>query len=71
MFLSPSGKAIIINHILESQALHIFAALQPPKTILKELEVHFSNFFGGKEIGKIAITRVPGARCVTLKRKEV
>lgn len=46
--LSAGGEAIIIKHILQSQILHTFAALMPPVTIFKEIEMYFSNFFGTK-----------------------
>ncbi|XP_060170376.1 uncharacterized protein LOC132601292 [Lycium barbarum] len=44
-FLSPGGKATIIKHVLQSQALHIFATLMPPVTSLYEIEMQFANFF--------------------------
>ncbi|XP_060202921.1 uncharacterized protein LOC132631356 [Lycium barbarum] len=51
-FLSPGGKATIIKHVLQSQALHIFAALMPPVTSLYEIEMQFANFFWGEKYGK-------------------
>ncbi|XP_060188598.1 uncharacterized protein LOC132617573 [Lycium barbarum] len=51
-FLSPGGKAVIIKHILQSQTLHIFAALMPPVTVLYEIEMQFANFFWGEKDGK-------------------
>ncbi|XP_059285096.1 uncharacterized protein LOC132038443 [Lycium ferocissimum] len=51
-FLSPGGKATIIKHVLQSQALHIFAALMPPVTSLYEIEMQFANFFWGEKDGK-------------------
>ncbi|OIT30903.1 putative ribonuclease h protein, partial [Nicotiana attenuata] len=46
--LYVGGKAIIIKHILQSQAIHLFAAMVPPKTILNQMEKYFSNFFWGQ-----------------------
>ncbi|XP_060185005.1 uncharacterized protein LOC132614552 [Lycium barbarum] len=40
-FLSPGGKATIIKHVLQSHALHIFAALMPPVTTLYEIEMQW------------------------------
>lgn len=50
--LSPGGRAILIKHVLQSQTLHILAVVTPPKTILKQLESYFSNFFWGKSENK-------------------
>ncbi|WMV20354.1 hypothetical protein MTR67_013739 [Solanum verrucosum] len=44
-FLSPGGKVVLIQHVLQSQPLHIFAALKPHVTVIKETGIHFSNFF--------------------------
>ncbi|XP_060195293.1 uncharacterized protein LOC132624546 [Lycium barbarum] len=52
IFLSPGGKAVVIKHILQSQALHVFAALMPPVTTLYEIEMQFANFFWGQKNGK-------------------
>lgn len=57
-FLSAGGEAIIIKHILQSQILHIFAALMPPVNVFKEIEMYFSNFFWDK---KRARTNIIGA----------
>lgn len=50
--LSAGGRAIIIKHILQSQTLHIMAALAPPKTIMDQMEMYFANFFWGTKEGK-------------------
>lgn len=50
--LSPGGKAVLIKHIFQSQLLHIFAALMPHVTVIKEIEMYFSNFFWGQKDGK-------------------
>ncbi|KAG5616077.1 hypothetical protein H5410_015901 [Solanum commersonii] len=51
-FLSPGGKTVLIQHILQSQPLHIFVALMPYASIIKNIEMHFSNFFWGNKDGK-------------------
>lgn len=43
--LSLGGRAVIIKHILQSQSLHLLAALIPPKTVIKQIKMYFSNFF--------------------------
>ncbi|XP_060170338.1 uncharacterized protein LOC132601254 [Lycium barbarum] len=51
-FLAPRSKATLINYVLQSQTLYTFSALMPPKTTIKELEMHFSNLFWGQADGK-------------------
>ncbi|OIT04251.1 putative ribonuclease h protein [Nicotiana attenuata] len=51
-FLSKGGKEIIIKHILRSQTIHLLAAPVPPKAVLDQIEMYFSNFFWGQRDGK-------------------
>ncbi|XP_060183167.1 uncharacterized protein LOC132613136 [Lycium barbarum] len=50
--LSAGGKALIIKHVVQSQTLHLFAALEPPITTLKQIEMYFCNFFWGQKEDK-------------------
>ncbi|XP_019256294.1 PREDICTED: uncharacterized protein LOC109234682 [Nicotiana attenuata] len=50
--LTTGGKALIIKHILSSQTLHLFAAMEPPMSILLQIQKYFSNFFRGMNEGK-------------------
>ncbi|XP_059289247.1 uncharacterized protein LOC132042736 [Lycium ferocissimum] len=50
--LSPGGKAVIIQQVLQSQTIHILATVSPPKIMLKQLEKYFANFFLGQSEGK-------------------
>lgn len=43
--LSAGGKALIIKHILQSQTLHLFTAMEPPSATFYQIEKYFSNFF--------------------------
>ncbi|XP_070034440.1 uncharacterized protein [Nicotiana tomentosiformis] len=49
---SLGGRAILIKHVLQSQAFHTFDAASPPKAILRKLEKYFSNFFWRKAENK-------------------
>ncbi|XP_060170402.1 uncharacterized protein LOC132601318 [Lycium barbarum] len=48
-FLSFGGKYLIISHILQSQTFYLLAALTPPKGIISQIEMYFSNFFWGEK----------------------
>ena len=62
-FLSPGGKALIIKHILQSQTLHTFAALEPTKTILYQIDDYFSIFLGERETVRTNIIGLHGNIC--------
>ncbi|XP_075087899.1 uncharacterized protein LOC142169862 [Nicotiana tabacum] len=68
--LSPGGRATLIKHVLQSQTLHTLAAISPPKTVIKQLEKHFSDFFWGQPEAKIDIIGVHGAICAILQVRE-
>ncbi|XP_060217818.1 uncharacterized protein LOC132645067 isoform X2 [Lycium barbarum] len=46
------GKATLIRHVLQSQPIYLLSALEPPKTVLLQLESYFANFFWGSVEGK-------------------
>ncbi|XP_009609968.1 uncharacterized protein [Nicotiana tomentosiformis] len=50
--LSFGGRAIIIKHVLQSQTLYSLAAMVPPKTIIRQIEMYLSNYFWGLKEGK-------------------
>ncbi|XP_075095510.1 uncharacterized protein LOC142173761 [Nicotiana tabacum] len=50
--LSFGGRAFIINHVLQSQTLYLMAAMAPPKTIIKQIEMYLSNYLWGEKEGK-------------------
>ncbi|XP_075087735.1 uncharacterized protein LOC142169731 [Nicotiana tabacum] len=43
--LSFGGRATHIKHILQSQPIYLLSALEPPKTVLKQLETYMVRFF--------------------------
>lgn len=45
--LSAGGRAIFINHILQSQTLYIMAALALPKTLMDQMEMYFLGYQRG------------------------
>ncbi|WMV23959.1 hypothetical protein MTR67_017344 [Solanum verrucosum] len=50
--LSSRGRSSIIKHVLQSQTLHILAAMSPPKDIIKQTKGYFANFFWGQTDNK-------------------
>ncbi|XP_015169198.1 uncharacterized protein [Solanum tuberosum] len=50
--LSSRGRSNIIKHVLQSQTLHILAAMSPPKDIIKQTIGYFANFFWGQTDNK-------------------
>ncbi|OIT06788.1 putative ribonuclease h protein [Nicotiana attenuata] len=50
--LSIGGRAILIKHVLQSQPLHLLAAMVPPKTIFKQIEKYLARFYWGTTDGK-------------------
>lgn len=62
---------MLIKHVLSSIPLHVFASLQSPKTVLRQLEQLFSSFFCGvplmecqKRFGALGV----GFACLYRKR---
>jgi hypothetical protein len=52
-YLSQAGRLILIKHVLSAIPQHVFAAIEPPKATLLEIERIFSRFFWGvNEDGK-------------------
>ncbi|XP_075084712.1 uncharacterized protein LOC142167967 [Nicotiana tabacum] len=50
--LSVGGRATLIKHVLQSQPIYLLSALEPPKTVLKQLETYMARFFWGSDEGK-------------------
>ncbi|XP_060195070.1 uncharacterized protein LOC132624283 [Lycium barbarum] len=50
--LLVGGKTVILEHMLQSQTLYLMAVLVPLMTIMKQIEMYFSNFFWGKKDDK-------------------
>ena len=50
--LSSGGRLILLRHVLSSMALHLFAVLQVPNSIIKVLNRLMSTFFWGEVNGK-------------------
>lgn len=50
--LSVWGKIVMIKSVLSFLPLHILFVVQPPKTIIKQLEIVMANFFWGGTDGK-------------------
>ncbi|KAM7481360.1 hypothetical protein LguiB_005943 [Lonicera macranthoides] len=42
------GRLVLIRHVLQSMAIHIMAAFEPPKAIMQRIESLFANFFWGQ-----------------------
>lgn len=54
--LSFDGKIVLINYVLQSRTIHLLAALVPPNTIIKQIEMYLSNLFcREKEGGKLQL----------------
>ncbi|KAF5198564.1 hypothetical protein FRX31_011849 [Thalictrum thalictroides] len=47
--LSHGGRLILLKHVLSSMPIYLFSAFSVPKSIVKALEVLFSNFTEGKK----------------------
>lgn len=45
--VSVGGRATLIKHILQSQPIYLLSAIEPPKTIFKQLESYMAKFFWG------------------------
>lgn len=45
--LSIGGRAILIKHVLQSQSLHLLAAMNPPKTVFKQIARQMARFYWG------------------------
>ncbi|XP_060216473.1 uncharacterized protein LOC132643957 [Lycium barbarum] len=50
--LSIGGRAVLIKHVFQSQPLHLLAAINPPKTVIKQIEAYLAKFFWGSSDGK-------------------
>ncbi|XP_060170955.1 uncharacterized protein LOC132601926 [Lycium barbarum] len=50
--LSLGGRAVLIKHVLQSQPLHLLVAINPPKTVIKQIEAYLAKFFWGSSDGK-------------------
>ncbi|WMV11057.1 hypothetical protein MTR67_004442 [Solanum verrucosum] len=50
--LSIGGKTVMIKAVLSSLPMHILSVIQPPKTIIKQMEMVMANFFWGDTHGK-------------------
>ena len=49
---SQGGRLILIPHILSSIPLHVLAAMDPPKAVLKQFDKIIADFFWGEsEVG--------------------
>ncbi|XP_070029287.1 uncharacterized protein [Nicotiana sylvestris] len=46
-FLSTSGRAILIRHVLLALPVHLLAAIHPPKGVLNQIERMLARFFWG------------------------
>ncbi|XP_019178346.1 PREDICTED: uncharacterized protein LOC109173561 [Ipomoea nil] len=51
--LSQGGKSVLIKSVLQGMPMHIFSALDPPKAVIKQIEMIFANFFWGNADGKL------------------
>nr|XP_033512040.1 uncharacterized protein LOC117276772 [Nicotiana tomentosiformis] len=43
--LSTGGKAILIKHVRSAIPMNLLSICQPPKTVLRNLERYFGNYF--------------------------
>ncbi|XP_019235714.1 PREDICTED: uncharacterized protein LOC109216039 [Nicotiana attenuata] len=50
--LSVGDRATLIKHVLQSQPIYLLSALEPPKTVFKQLETYMARFFWGSYQGK-------------------
>lgn len=51
-FLSIGGRDILIKHVLQSQPIYLLSAIEPPKTVIKQLEFYMARFFWDSSDGK-------------------
>ncbi|XP_060195295.1 uncharacterized protein LOC132624548 [Lycium barbarum] len=47
--LSFGGKAVIIQQLLQSQTMHLLAAISPPKYVLTQIEKYLQDIFWGEK----------------------
>lgn len=47
--LSQGGRLCLIKHVLSAIPLHTLAVLEPPKQVLRQMELLFSRFFWGND----------------------
>lgn len=59
---------MLIKHVLSSIPLHVFASLQSPKTVLRQLEQLFSSFFVANGVPK-KVWRSWSRVCMPLQEK--
>ncbi|XP_049348952.1 uncharacterized protein LOC125813502 [Solanum verrucosum] len=45
--LSYGGKAILVKHVLQSLPIHLLSAVNPPVTVLKQIQSIMADFFWG------------------------
>lgn len=50
--LTKGGKAVLIKFVLQSMPVHLFSAMNPPKTVIKKVEKILTDFFWGMVEGK-------------------
>lgn len=39
-YYQMGGKAILVKHVLQSQSIYLLAAFEPPKVVLKKVEIY-------------------------------
>ena len=67
--LSTGGKIALIRHVLSSLQIHMVAVLEPPKSIIHEIEMLFANFLWGYDEGEKKCTAVVGRIFASPQRK--
>lgn len=51
--LSTGGKAILIKHVRSAIPMNLLSICQPPKTVLRNLERYFGNYFWEQQEGNM------------------
>lgn len=50
--LSFGGKATLIKSVFQSVPIHLLSVMYPPKGVIDQIEMIFSNFLWGEHNGK-------------------
>lgn len=68
--LSVGGRTILIKHVLQSQPIHLLAAVEPPKQSSKRLKNTWQDSFGAQKMESRNTIGVLGLICVILMRED-
>ena len=67
--LSAGGCLVLIKHVLAAIPLHSYAILEPPKSVMRQIERLMSHFFWGEVDGHKKGIGGAGAGCFSLLSK--